>query len=125
MKHFTSTAHKDGRWWVVQCDQEPGALSQVARLDQAAEHQREAIAFVAELDESEVDVVVTPVVDDAVSGLLARARDDRQQSDELARSATDGFRKAARSMADEGYSVRDIGAIIGVSHQRAAQIVNA
>jgi len=39
---FTSTARKDGRWWVVQCDQYPGAISQVARLDQAQEHQREA-----------------------------------------------------------------------------------
>jgi len=42
--NFTSTARKDGRWWVVQCDQHPGAISQVARLDQAQEHQREAAA---------------------------------------------------------------------------------
>jgi len=49
MREFTSTARKDGRWWVVQCDQQPGAISQVARLDQAPAHQREAIAFVADL----------------------------------------------------------------------------
>ena len=35
MQQFTSTARKDGRWWVVKCDQHPGAISQVARLDQA------------------------------------------------------------------------------------------
>ncbi|MFT4187431.1 MAG: hypothetical protein QM621_02480 [Aeromicrobium sp.] len=43
--HFTSTATREGRWWVVRYDQHPGALSQVARLEQAAEHQREAISL--------------------------------------------------------------------------------
>jgi hypothetical protein len=50
MKFFNSTARKDGRWWVVQCVEEPGAISQVARLDQAEEHQREAISMVTGLD---------------------------------------------------------------------------
>ena len=30
MREFTSTARRDGRWWVVQCDQWPGAISQGA-----------------------------------------------------------------------------------------------
>jgi len=46
----------------VQCDQHPGALSQVKRLDQAAEEHREAIAFVAEVPVDEVDVEVRQLV---------------------------------------------------------------
>jgi len=63
MQEFTSTARKDGRWWVVQCDQHPGAISQVARLDQAQEHQREAIAFVAGLPREVISVTVRTVTE--------------------------------------------------------------
>lgn len=121
--NFTSTARKDGRWWVVQCDQHPGALSQVARLDQAAEHQREAIAFVADLNESEVEVDVRVVIDAGVEDVLAKAREDRRRSGELAAAASEGFRKAAGVLSHDGYSLRDVGAIVGVSHQRAAQLI--
>lgn len=129
MKHFTSTARKDGRWWVVQCDQEPGALSQVARLDQAGDHQREAISFVTDIDESDIDksdieVTVHAVIDNAVSQTLEQARAQRRESDELAKTASEGFRAAARELAGSGYSMRDVREILGVSFQRASQLVN-
>lgn len=124
VKRFTSTARKDERWWVVQCDQEPGALSQVARLDQAVEHQREAISFVTGIDESDVEVTVHAVIDDAVSQTLEQARAQRRESQELAETASEGFRTAARELAGSGYSMRDIGEILGVSFQRASQLVN-
>jgi hypothetical protein len=43
---YTSQAYKDGDWWMVQCDQVPGAISQVAELREAVFAQVEAIAFV-------------------------------------------------------------------------------
>lgn len=55
---YTSQARKEGRWWIVQNDQEPGAISQVAELDQAAGAQREAIAFVANLPVESIDVAI-------------------------------------------------------------------
>lgn len=123
MKEFTSTARKDGRWWVVQCDQEPGALSQVARLDQAAEQQREAIAFVSGLDEDEVHVEVRPELDHDVSELLSVAELHRYEADMHARQAHAELRRAVIKLVDASYSLRDIGAILGVSHQRAHQLV--
>jgi DNA-directed RNA polymerase sigma subunit (sigma70/sigma32) len=123
MKEFTSTARKDGRWWVVQCDQVPEALSQVARLDQAAEHQREAIAFVTELDEADIHVEVRPVLDEHVVGLLEASRRHRDQADRLAHEAAEEIRAAATTLAYQDYTLRDIGTILGVSHQRAHQLV--
>lgn len=123
VKRFTSTARKDGRWWVVQCDQEPGALSQVAGLDQAVELQREAIAFVTDLTVSEIEVEVVPVIDDALTKLLQEASAHREEGDRLQRLAMDEIRKVAHTLAADKYSVRDIGAILGVSYQRAAQLV--
>jgi hypothetical protein len=54
---FTSQACKEDSWWIVQNDQEPGAISQVAELDQAADA-REAIAFVANLPAQSIDVAI-------------------------------------------------------------------
>jgi hypothetical protein len=58
---YTSRAHRDGQWWVVQNDQLPGAISQVDRLDQAADAQREAIAFVAGVPAETIEVVIRTV----------------------------------------------------------------
>lgn len=125
VKYFTSTATRDGRWWVVQCDQEPGALSQVSRLEQAVEHQREAIAMIAGLEEDEVDVTVNPALDDVLTSGLAIAKARREQADQLQREAAELVSAIAHTLVDEGVSLRDVGFILGVSHQRVAQLVSA
>jgi predicted RNase H-like HicB family nuclease len=51
-------ATRSGRWWALECQEAPGAFSQVARLDQAGDMIREAIAFVAEVPEDGFDVEV-------------------------------------------------------------------
>jgi hypothetical protein len=55
---YTSHAHKEGRWWIVQSDQAPGAISQVTRLDHAAEAQREAISFVEGVPPESIEIDV-------------------------------------------------------------------
>lgn len=122
--HYTATARRDGRWWVVQCDQYPGALSQVARLEQAAEVHREAIAFVAEVDESDVEVEVRPMLDPELANELRIAEELAAQADEADRRAREMRRDVARKLADSGMTVRDVGAVLGVSYQRAHQLVN-
>jgi hypothetical protein len=61
---YTSQAYKVGDWWTVQCDQVPGAISQVAKLDEASQAQREAIAFVLNVPTGSfgVEVIVRPPV---------------------------------------------------------------
>lgn len=122
---YTSTARKDGRWWVVQNDQHPGAISQLTQLSQAADHQREAIAFVADVDPDDIEVEVRPVVDHAVEKLIAEAAYQRETAEALMASASDNTRKAVHVMRDQGLTVRDIGTILGVSFQRAAQLLNS
>ncbi|MCL2737135.1 MAG: hypothetical protein FWD75_11030 [Propionibacteriaceae bacterium] len=56
------TATREGRWWALQCQEEPGALSQTARLEQAADTIREAIAWVAGIAEDSFDIEVVPVL---------------------------------------------------------------
>jgi predicted RNase H-like HicB family nuclease len=137
---YTATARRTDGWWIVQCDQHPGALSQVKRLDQAAEEHREAIAFVAEVPVDEVDVEVRQLVKrgdavrlrmnhpwrrlwtwtdelDRASALAASARRDEEVTGQKRR-------EVARRLAEDGLTVRDIGAVLGVSYQRAHQLVS-
>jgi len=121
---YTATARRTDGWWIVQCDQHPGALSQVKRLDQAAEEHREAIAFVAEVPVDEVDVEVRPALPpeladelDRASALAASARRDEEVTGQKRR-------EVARRLAEDGLTVRDIGAVLGVSYQRAHQLVS-
>lgn len=121
--NYTATARRSGRWWVVQCDQHPGALSQVARLDQAAEVHKEAIAFVTGEAENEVDVEVRPELDPNVSEELAEARRLAEQASEIEERARCLRSDAARRLAHDGLSVRDVGSVMGVSYQRAHQLI--
>jgi hypothetical protein len=125
MQEFTSTARKDGRWWVVQCDQHPGAISQVARLDQAQEHQREAIAFVAGLSQEVIAVTVRTVLDPGITLELEQADRLRREAESAARLSAERRRHAALAMKAAGLTVRDMGAVLRVSHQRAHQLVSS
>lgn len=59
---YTVTAERGTGRWVLQCVEHPGALSEVTRLDQAAEAMREAIAFVAEVEAGDVEIELQPRV---------------------------------------------------------------
>ena len=121
---FTSIARKGGRWWVVQCEQHPGAISQVARLDQAQEHQREAIAFVANLPQETIVVTVRAVLDPAITLEIQAADKLREEAESAAGLSATRRRHAALAMKAAGLTVRDIGTVLHVSHQRAHQLLN-
>ena len=124
MTRYTVTAQRSGRWWALQCVEVPGALSQVARLDQAPDAMREAIAFVAEVDLATIDVEVLPELPIAVDVHRRAAARLRDESDVARSAAAIEIRPAARALADEGLSMRDIGTVLGVSHQRAHQLIH-
>jgi hypothetical protein len=122
---YTATARRDGRWWIVQCDQHPSALSMVARLDQAAEVHREAIAFVADVPEDQVEVDVRPVLEPELSSELDEASHLAEQAKQAEEQAGVKRRRVARRLVASGLTVRDVGAVMGLSYQRAHQLVKS
>lgn len=119
---YSSRAHKEGRWWIVQNDQHPGALSQVKRLDLAAEAQREAIAFVTGIPASGIEVAVRTTISPEIDRELAEASALRLEATEKEGRAA-GIRQAvAEKLEADGYTLREIGIVLGVSYQRAHQL---
>lgn len=120
---YTVTAERGRRWWVLQCVEHPGAVSEVARLDQAADAMQEAIAFVAQVDPADVEVDVRPAVPAEVGTHVRAAAHLREVAHRANREAAAESRAAARVLRDAGLSVRDVGTVLGVSHQRAHQLL--
>lgn len=119
---FTSTAVREGDLWTVRCDQHADICTRVRLLSHAVAEQRVIIADVAGVPEDRITVVVRPELPENVKNHLARARRLRQTATWANGAAAAERRAAARALANAGYSTRDIGTILGVSHQRAHQL---
>ena len=118
------TATRSGKWWSLQCVEHPGALSQVRRLADAAEFIREAIEWVAE-DYSDFEIVVIPELPAQFEVEQRATRESRAAAEQANRAAAVHARRAARVLADLGLTMREIGTLMGVSSQRAAQLLNS
>ncbi|MGH3928722.1 MAG: hypothetical protein ACRDTF_01945 [Pseudonocardiaceae bacterium] len=120
---YTATARRIEGWWMVQCDQCPGALSQVCSLAKAPDEHREAIAFVSGLPADQIEVDVRAVLAPELTAELEAAEGMVQQARADIEVAGQKRREVARKLAEDGLTVRDIGAVFGVSYQRAHQLL--
>jgi hypothetical protein len=123
VKRYTVRARRIGDWWALDVDGSPGVHTQVRRIDQAEEMVREAIAGVKDVAPDSFEIVVTPQVPSAVRTIVEQATMARSQAAQAQDTAAQLTRDAARRLVQEGLTVRDAGALLGVSHQRIAQLV--
>lgn len=99
-------------------------FSQAKRLDQVETTAREAIAMMLDIDESSVgliEVAVTPPA--AVVDLMAELKNSVAIASEANHAAATTRRRVAQLLRDEGLPMRDVGELLGVSHQRVSQIL--
>jgi hypothetical protein len=122
MSTYTITAERSGKWWVLQAVEAPGAISQVARLDQA-DQIKEAIAFVTDEPVDTIELELRPVLPAAAQEARRRAESLRADAAKANSEAALQSRRAAHILADAGLTMRDIGTVLGVSYQRAQQLV--
>lgn len=123
---YTAHVRRDGRWWMVEVPQIDG-LTQARRLGEAGLMARELVAITLDIpvDEVEVEVVVSTIGDVDVRAALERIEEKRAEAARIERQATDGTRALASALRGEGVALRDIGTVLGVSHQRIDQILKA
>lgn len=126
MKRYQVTVTRDGKWWMVHIPEIDG-LTQARRLIEAPLMAREYIAVTLDQDLAEVEVEVRVAAVGQVTDLDTRIKaieEERAHAKELERQAAAEFAQLAKDLAKE-VPLRDVGSILGVSYQRAHQLVHS
>jgi predicted RNase H-like HicB family nuclease len=111
-------------WWVATIPALPGCHSQGRTIEQAEERIREALAlFVPEKVAASADLAADIRLPLAAKRALSEATKKREQADIIVKQSQDAARAAARALAKQGLSLRDVGKLLGVTRQRAHQLV--
>lgn len=122
-KRFKVTVRRDPddrTAWLVNVAGAPGAHTFGRSLAEAKRHGIEVVSLWFEIEAAEFDIAW-----DIKLGELARPV--KQARDAMAHADEDRQRRddAVRALTDAGVSYRDIAELLGLSHQRVAQIAKA
>jgi predicted RNase H-like HicB family nuclease len=117
-------AVRSGDWWAITVPELAGVFSQAKRLDQVEARAREAIALMLDVDEDTVGSIAVHVnPPETVAGLLEALKASVAAAEDATEEAARIRRRAAQALRDEGLPLRDVGRLIGVSHQRVHQLL--
>ncbi|MGL5859590.1 MAG: hypothetical protein ACRC35_14535 [Angustibacter sp.] len=100
----------------------PGAYTQARRLDQVEAQVADAVATMLDLDAVEVEVEVEPVLPQDLAAELDGARQAAREATAAQAKASREVRAVAAALTAAQFSRRDVGALLGVSHQRVSQL---
>ena len=115
-------ARRENGWWVIRVPELRDLSIQVRRLDSAEAAARAGIARHLDVIPESISVTVGVELDRDAAALVGRAVETREVAEAAARAASAASRAAVRRLGDQGLSIRDIGAVMGISHQRVAQL---
>lgn len=127
MTTYEALVARDGKWWMVSLPAIDG-LTQARRLSEATTMAREYIAASQDIP---LEEVVVNLCFAAIGGLtditerVAMIAEERDQADALEKSALQHAAGLARTLAEADVPLRDIGTMLGISHQRAHQLISS
>ena len=126
MKTYEVTVSREDRWWMVAVP-ELGGVTQARRLDEVERMAREYIAVSTDVPLSKVAVEVTGIEADGQNLLEAKTLVDglRRRAKDLEALVAELTREVASALTDASVPVRDVSSVLGVSHQRVSQLVQA
>jgi hypothetical protein len=124
-RRYVVTVERSGDWWNLTFPDVAFVYAQTRRLDQVESTGRRALAAKLDLSPDDLDVEIQLRLPGDLEQARATVNERRQVADVAQRDATDATRGLARSLALQGYSVRDIGELIGISPQRVSQLTSA
>lgn len=122
---YNATATREGKWWMIRIPEIDG-LTQARRLEHAEREAREYIAVTTDvpIDDVKVAVTVTKVGELDIAAENEAVIAARLQASAAERAATDRAARLAHDLSANHLTVREIGAVMGVSHQRAQQLLH-
>ena len=120
---YTVIAERDGAWWIISVRELDNVFSQARRLDRVEYMARDAIALMLEVPPDSFDIAVIQNLDPPTLEQLERVKEIREAVATWRRRSSETTRETVRSLAASGYPQRDIGRLVGISHQRVAQLL--
>ena len=122
MKTYDVNVERDGKFWLITIPELDGA-TQGRTLQEVPEMAKDYISLVTEEPEDSFELNVTVTLPPAArqhweKALILRRRELESRAESAAES-----RAAARALKEQGLTLRDIGAALDVSYQRAHQLV--
>lgn len=119
---YTGTARQDGRFWFVEVD--GVGATQARHLREVDDMAADLVASMTGADVDDVKVEISVVLPAKVQQHLDEAERLHQVESAARRDAARASRAAARELAASGLPVRDVGKALGISHQRAHQLIS-
>ena len=121
---YTARCKRSGDWWAIVVAEVPGVFSQARRLDQVDEMARDAISALLQVPPQSFDVRVLPELPGEIVAQIDAAKESRLDAERAQREAAAAAQRAITTLLTRCHlTVRDIGSLLGLSHQRVSQLV--
>jgi hypothetical protein len=121
-KIYQATAERDGPFWLLDVP-EIERVTQARRLDQAELMVRSLVSIMTGEPEDSFDVAIQPQLEAALSDVVLRAVAAKGRAVAAQAEASNLQREAVRSITESGMTIRDAGDLLGITHQRVAQLL--
>lgn len=123
-KTYQVTVTRERGWWMIAIP-ELDRLTQAKTLDKVDTMARDLIALWVDVPPDSFDIDVHIDIPDTFRRGLDRAKELRDEAEDLREKAASEARSVARSMANDlGMTVRDIGRVMHLSFQRVQQLLD-
>ena len=113
---------RSGDSWAIVVPEISGVFSQARRLDKVEYMTRDAIALWFEVPEDSFDLDVQVEIPPKIREVVDAVDAARERSAAAQREESETLRAAADATLGSGLTMRDAGRLLGVSHQRIAQL---
>ncbi|MGR4882125.1 type II toxin-antitoxin system HicB family antitoxin [Streptomyces sp. LARHCF249] len=120
---YDALAVHDGKYWIVQVKGLPAnhaGITQGRTWPEAERMTKDVVALLLDVPEESFDIALRPA-DPKMAEVIAKVEKTREEAERAAAVALDALQEAARLLTDE-VTVRDAGAMLGVSHQYIAKL---
>ncbi len=123
LKRYLAEVDRDGTVWRVRVP-EIRRTTQARTLREVEPMARDLISIMEDVPADSFAVTVRVTLPAEVQAELERSAELRQQAARNQAEAAQLARRAARRLRDEGLPLRDVGLALGVSFQRAKQLID-
>ncbi|MEQ3554623.1 hypothetical protein WIS52_29505 [Pseudonocardia nematodicida] len=120
---YHAHATRDGRYWMVHAP-EVDRYTQARTVDEIEPMARDLISIMTGSDAGSIELEVSVELPSSVQAKLDGVERSREVERAARSDAAAQLRSAALELKETGMSVRELGRVLGVSYQRAAQLTS-